>query len=154
MQIINLAKTGKNFKFIWPGNQKEVYANWVEYQAVAEDATHKIRIGFGKRFVYRIERIRVVVWVDGYPQAEFFGADDFKASGDVLSELKIHSGKSEVMCRYLVDRIPERYTTFITVGLPTRVNAKGVRNAWAVVTNISDHKTMIALAALKRLERA
>lgn len=154
MQIINLTKTGKNFKFIWPGNQKEIYANWVEYRAVAEDGDHKVRIGFGERFVYGLERLRVVVWIDGYPQAEFFSADDFEASGDVLSEIKVHSGKAEIMCRYLDAAIPERYTVFNTIGLPTRVNAKGIHNAWAVVTNISDHRTMIGLAALKRLERA
>jgi hypothetical protein len=154
MQIIKLTKTGKNFKFTWPGNQHEIYTNWVEYQAIVEDGEHTVRIGFGKRWAYGSARVRVIVWVDGYPQAEFFSADDFEASGDVLSELKIHSGKGESMCRYMKDAIPERYTTFNTVGLPARVNAKGVHNAWAAVANISDHRTMIALAALKRLERA
>lgn len=153
MQIIKLEKTGKNLKFIWPGNQQETFANWVEYRALAEDGEHAVRIGFGKRWVYGSERVRVVVWIDKYPQAEFFGTDDFEASGNVLSELKIHSGKGERICRYLEDAIPERYTTFNTVGLPTRVDAKGVHNAWAVVANISDHRVMIALAALRRLER-
>lgn len=125
----------------------------MEYRAIAEDGIHKVRIGFGKRFVYGVDRLRVVVWIDGYPQTEFFSADDFDASGDVLSEIKIHRGKAEVMCRYLDAAIPERYTVFNTIGLPTRVKAKGVHNAWAVVTNISDHKTMIGLAALKHLER-
>jgi hypothetical protein len=42
---------------------------------------------------------------------------------------------------------------FNTVGLPYRVDASGVHNVWAVVANISNHKTMIALAALRNLER-
>jgi len=38
-------------------------------------------------------------------------------------------------------------------GLPLRVQNSGVHRAWAVVANIADHKTLIALAALRRLER-
>jgi hypothetical protein len=37
--------------------------------------------------------------------------------------------------------------------LPNRIQAPKVHNAWAVVANIADHKTLIALAVLKKLER-
>ena len=57
------------------------------------------------------------------------------------------------MCRYPDDVVPERYTAFNTVGLPTQIKSKGVRNAWAVVANISDHRTITALATLRRIER-
>jgi hypothetical protein len=37
--------------------------------------------------------------------------------------------------------------------LPIRIRDPGVHNAWAVVSNIADNKTLIALAMLRRLER-
>jgi hypothetical protein len=100
MQVINVVGTGKNFKFKWPDGSFENYANWIEYQAIAEDGTHKVRIGFGKRYVYGQQRLRILVWIDGHPHAEFFSADDFNASGDLLSEIKIHDKRGEAMCRY------------------------------------------------------
>jgi hypothetical protein len=42
---------------------------------------------------------------------------------------------------------------FRVEGLPIRIRDPGVYNAWAIVSNIADHKTLIALAMLRRLER-
>jgi hypothetical protein len=38
-------------------------------------------------------------------------------------------------------------------GLPIRIRDLGVHNSWGVVSNIADHKSLIALATLRRLER-
>ncbi len=97
--------------------------------------------------------MRVVIWIDGYPEAEFVGTDDFDKSGEVLSEIKLPSEGSTKMCRYPDDVIPERYRLFNAVGMPNRIKASGVHNAWAVVANIADHKIMIALASLRLLEK-
>jgi hypothetical protein len=152
MQILTVVAAGKDYEHHWPGGN-ETYAAWIDYEAIAEDGPHTVRIGFGTRPVYERERVRIIVFIDGHPHAEFFGADDFEKSGDVLSEIRIHGTTGEPMCRYLEDAIPERYTTLNVVGMPTRVKAKGVHNAWAVVASIADHRTMIGLAALRRLER-
>ena len=153
MQIVRVIQAGTGFSFQWPSGDVETYSTWVEYRARAEDGEHRIRIGFGKRPVWGQERERVVVWIDDYPHAEFFGADDFETSGEVLSDIWLRRADREVMCRYPDDAIPERYVPFSPVGLPTRVIAKGVRSSWAVVANVSDQNTMIALAALRRTER-
>jgi hypothetical protein len=71
----------------------------------------------------------------------------------VLSEIKIPGDRGERILRYPEQPIPERYTPFNVVGLPLRVQGPGVRQAWAVVANIADHKTLIDLAALRKLER-
>jgi hypothetical protein len=42
---------------------------------------------------------------------------------------------------------------FHVEGLKLRGRGKGVRGAWAVVANVGDHATMIALAGLRRLEK-
>lgn len=153
MQIVQVIQAGSDYHYKWPGGDIETYSAWIEYEARADDGNHTIRIGFGTRTVYGQARPRVVVWIDGYPQAEFLGADDYTASGDLLSEIRVRGKVGETMCRYPTDAIPDRYAGFTTVGLPTRVDAKGVRNAWAVVTNLADHKTMIVLATLRRIER-
>lgn len=153
MQIIGLDDAGTDHQYQWPGGNIENYDTFVEYLAVAEDGKHTIRLGFGTRPTYGSDRARVVVWVDDRPQAEFLGADDFASSGDVLAELKVPGDKAQRICRYPEEPVPERYAGLPVVGLPTRVSGPGVHNAWAVQANVSDHRTMCTLAALRRLER-
>jgi len=153
MLSVKIADVGKNYIFKWPGGQKETYHYFVEYTTKAEDGRHVARLGFCERRVYGKDRIRIVIWIDEHPHAEFLGADDFKSSGEVLSEIKIPGQIGERICRYPRESVPERYAMFSLVGLPRRVKYKGVHKAWAVVANIADHRTLIALAGLKRLER-
>ena len=75
------------------------------------------------------------------------------SSIDVVSEIKVPGNAGERICRYPDEPIPERYSGLPVVGLPVRVSGPAVRNAWAVVANIADHRVLFALAALKRLER-
>ena len=152
MHITGLAGVNTNYTYEWPVDT-ETYDYVIEYRALADDGKHSIKIGFGQRFTYGKERARVIVWIDEHPHAEFVGADDFNESGDILSEIKIPGEVGEPICRYPDEAIPDRYAMFNTVGMPIRIIGKGVRNAWAVVANISDHRTMISLAALRRLER-
>ena len=77
------------------------------------------------------------------------GADDFEASGQVLSEIPVHSNGNEKISHYWEEPIPEQYAVFNVLGLPTRVQGKGLRQSWAIVANISDHQTMTRLAALR-----
>ena len=153
MQILRISGVGENYDYRWPGGNTEHYDNWIEYEALAVDGSHSMRIGVGYRPTYGKDRVRVVIWVDGKPQAEFLGADDYTNSGDVLSELKVPGEHAQRICRYPEEPVPERYAGLPIVGLPTPVSGPSVHGAWAVVTNISDHRTMCALAALRRLER-
>jgi hypothetical protein len=57
------------------------------------------------------------------------------------------------MCEYPEEGIPAIYSNFTVEGLPNRIKVKGVHNAWSVVANISDHKTMISLAFLRKKEK-
>lgn len=153
MRIVRMKDAGRNFSYQWPDGSKEVYDCFVEYEATAEDGEHTVKIGFGNRHTYGRSRSRIVVFIDEHPHGEFLGADDFENSGEVLSEIKVPGEVGERICRYPDEAIPERYTLFDTVGLPLRVQASGVHRAWAVVANIADHKTLVALAGLRRLER-
>ena len=152
MHIIGIKDAGRNFTYQWPEGT-ETYSYFVEYIAVHEDGTHDIKIGFGNRHTYGRDRIRIVIWIDGHPHAEFLGADDFEQSGEVLSEIKVPGDVGERICRYLDEPIPERYAMFNVEGLPLRVQGSGVHRAWAVVASIAGHKTLVALAALRKLER-
>ena len=153
MHVIGIKDTGRNFTYQWPDGSIESYDCFVEYVARAEDGQHDVKVGFGKRFAYGKDRVRVVVWIDGHPHAEFLGTEDFENSGEVVSEIKIPGTVGERICRYPDEPIPERYSMFHVEGLPIRIQGSGVHGAWAVVANIADHKTLIALAALRRFER-
>jgi hypothetical protein len=153
MRVIKINNMGQNFSYRWPSGDTETYDFFVEYIAAAEDGEHKVKVMFGKRDCYGENRVRVIILIDEHVEAEFFGADDFEKSGEILSEIKLPGNKGERICRYPDEPIPERYAMFNVVGLPVRVQKSGVHNAWAVAANIADHKTLIALAALRRLER-
>jgi hypothetical protein len=152
MQVVRVEAVGQDYVYQWPAGQ-ETFSWWVEYRARTTDRDHRVRVGFGTREVYGRERIRIVVWIDGNPSAEFFGADDFAESGEVLSEVRVPGERGERICRYPDEAVPERYLMFGPVGLPTRVRAQGVHNAWAVAASIADHHRMVVLAALRNLER-
>lgn len=152
MRVVKINNVGGNFTYQWPAGT-EAFDNFVEYGAIAEDGEHNVKIGFGRRHTYRRDRIRVVIWIDDHPHAEFLGVDDFESSGEVLSEIKVPGDVGERICRYPDEPIPERYMMFRVEGLPVRIQGPGVHRAWAVVTNIADHETLIVLAALRRLER-
>jgi hypothetical protein len=153
MQILGIKNLGKNHSHKWPGGE-EKYKFFIEYNARAEDGDHSALVAFGNGQRYDQDRVIVVVFIDGIVHAEFLAADDFEKSGEVLSEIRIPGDRAQRMCDYRSEPVPERYTMFNVVGLPLRVACKGVHNAWAVVANIADHKTLISLGGLRRMERA
>jgi hypothetical protein len=146
--VLNIIQAGSSFIYTWPSGNAESFPNWIDCHAIAEDSKHTVRVAFGTRPVYGRDRVRAIAWVDGHPHAQFFEADDFPDTGDLLSEIKVRGDVGEVLCRYPDDSIPVGCASFRVVGLPTRVAGKGVHNAWAVAANIADHKTMIELAGL------
>ena len=153
MKILALEEVGADFEVAWPGGQKEIFSHYVEYLGQFEQGEFKVRIGYTKRIAYEIERARIVTWINGYPFAEFLAADDFKNSGDLLSEIKLRKGDQRLMCRYPDDPVPPRYAMFNVQGMPTRISGKWLHNAWAVVANVCDHKTIISLAAMRQFEK-
>ena len=155
MQILEVVNVVKNDTFQWPGGDQERYAICIVYKCISDEGKHEVKIGFGKRETYGKERCRVVIWIDGYPYAEFLASDDIDITGEVLSEIKIYDNinKSMSMCRYAGDIIPQRYSIFKTDSLKRRISGQGVHDAWVVVVNISDHTTMICLAAMRKYER-
>lgn len=153
MQVLNIRDVGTNYVHTWGDGSQENYPHWIEYDALSEDGSHIVRLCFGLRETYGIERARIIILIDGRVHAEFLGADNYEDSGDVLSEIRIPGEEGLRMPVYREEPIPERYTAFNVIGLSTRVSGPKLRNAWVVLANISDHKTLIALAALRRFER-
>jgi len=100
MQLRDVVDTGTNYIYQWPCGNEEPYPHWVDYRAIGVDGEHTVRIGFRARHTYGRDRKRVVVWIDGHPHAEFFGADDFDSSGDILAEIKVLGNTGVGICRY------------------------------------------------------
>jgi len=156
MQLLDVLKVIKNYSFQWPDGNTEKYKVAITYKAVSNDGEHEITIGYTKRDTYGKDRRRVVVWIDNYPYAEFFAADDFNVTGEVLSEIKFYDEENESirMCRYAEDVIPQRYSMFRVDSLKRRVKGPGVHDAWCVVSNIADHITMASLASIRKYEKS
>jgi hypothetical protein len=149
MQILNVAGAGKDFSYQWPESIEDFH-HWIDYLVREGHKEFVVRIAFGIRHVYQKHRARVIVWIDGNPEVEFFGIDDNAITGNIITEIKIERNK---MCRYPDDPVPLDYGNFDVVGLPTVVAASGVRNAWGVLVNIADHKTILHMAFLRKLQR-
>ena len=149
MQILAVSGTGKNYPYRWPDTIEE-YNFWIDYLTREGDDEYIVRIGFGIRDVYSMARARVVAWVNGQPEAEFFGIDDYSKTGDLITEIKVDGNK---LCKYPDDPIPIEYSSFNVVGLPKVVDAKGIRNGWGVIANVADHKTIIHMAFLRKRQR-
>ena len=152
MQVLRMTGVGTDYIYRWP-DDSETFAYFVDYLARDGGGKHEIRIAIGIRKAYGQPRTRVIVFIDNHPEVEFFGTDDFDVSGEVMAELKIPGNKGERMCRYPGEAVPERYSMFNVQGLPLRASGPYLHNAWGVVASICDHRAMIALAALRRLER-
>jgi hypothetical protein len=152
MKITSFLGVKEDFEYQW-FDKIEKYT-MVQYIALDNDGTHEVQIGHTERKAYGLNRKRVVVFIDGYPYAEFVAADDFDKTGDLLSEIRLLQEDEYLdMCEYPEEGIPAIYANFNVEGLPNRIKAKGVHKAWSVVANISDHKSMISLAFLRKKEK-
>jgi hypothetical protein len=141
------------YEYRWPSGNEEHYDQCFVYQVESSGEVLSVRIGFGMRDTYGRKRRRVVVWINGYPQAEFLGADDYSDTRDTLCEIKIQTADGYRLCKYPSQRVPERYSDLLIVGLPTRVKAKGTHKAWAVLANESDHVAYIRTGLLRMEDR-
>ena len=152
MKIVSFLGVKENFEYQW-FDHKEEYT-LVQYIALDDKGKHEVDIGHTEREAYGLNRKRIVVFIDGYPYAEFVAADDFDKTGELLSEIRlIQEDEYLDMCEYPSEGIPAIYANFTVEGMPNRIKAKGVHNAWSVVANISEHNEMIALAFLRKKEK-
>jgi hypothetical protein len=153
MATIDLIDAGSNYVHQWP-HEEFTYPSWVKYSVTSTDGPHEVLLAFAQLATYGRTRRHIIAFVDGYPTAQFTGTDDFDATGDVVSEIRIQKPDGMSICRYPEDAVPIPYQPFNIVGLPIRIAQKGVHNAWAVQCNVSDHLHMIQVAMLRRLEKA
>lgn len=144
MRIVGLSQVGIDYHHQFVRGGSLSFPAWIEYLARAEGRDHSVRIGFSFINRHRSDRVLAVVWIDGQVYAEFIGADDFYISGEILDSF---DGQ-----RYPGTGIPDKYAAFNMVDFKTRVKNNS-QNVWAIVSNISDHQTMIALAAIRRIKR-
>ncbi|MHA2357960.1 MAG: hypothetical protein ACXABK_04245 [Candidatus Heimdallarchaeaceae archaeon] len=152
MKIISFLGVKEDFEYHWFNNIEQYTV--IQYIALDEEGTHEVYIGHTEREAYGLNRKRIVVFIDDYPYAEFVAADDFDKTGDLLSEIRLLQEDEYLdMCEYPEEGVPAFYSNFTVEGLPNRIKTKGVHNAWSVVANISDHKTMISLAFLRKKEK-
>ena len=89
---IKLVEVDGKYQYTWPDGNKETY-NAIIYRAKFGDREGKVVIGFTERVAYKKLRKRVVVFVDGYPEVEFAGTDDYDTTGNLVALIKKPDGK-------------------------------------------------------------
>ena len=152
MKIVSFLGVKEDFEYQWFDTTEKYTV--IQYIAIDEQGRYEVQIGQTERETYGLNRKRVVVFIEGYPFAEFVAADDFDKTGDLLSEIRLLQEDDHMdMLEYPDEGIPSSYANFTVEGMPNRIKAKGVHSAWSVVANISDHKTMISLAFLRKKEK-
>ena len=100
----------------------------------------RVGLGFTSRYAYGSQRKRVVVFVNGWPEAEFVGTDDYSATGDILGVIKRPQSQEHYRPG---DVLPLEYLGLNTITYRERIREQGAFRSLAIVTNIADFPTII-----------
>jgi len=135
---IKLVKVDPQYTYRWPDGSIETYK-----AVVYNVQSREVSIGFTQKKAYGTMRGRVVVFVDGYPEAEFCGADDYDITGRLVAVIKRPDGKYMDM-----NELNEEY-----VGLPifdhSTIITKGFKGKVGLVATEYDHDLMIRHALIQ-----
>jgi uncharacterized HhH-GPD family protein len=115
------------FDFRWPDGTEHFESGWAYRLNVAGEG-HAVRLGIGGRKVYGRERVHTVTWFDGAVGVEGVEADDYPATGALVSLLRRPDKK---MIRTL-DEVPADYAGFDVVDHRREVDAKWSKNSLGV----------------------
>jgi len=139
---VKLVKVDSQYTYSWPDGSTEVYKA-VIYNVVFSGQSREVLIGFTEREAYGAIRRRVVVFVDGHPEAEFCGTDDYDVTGRLVAIVR---GPDRKLMD--IDKISVEY-----VGLPvvehSTVIARGRKGKAGLVVTECDHDLMIRHALIQ-----
>lgn len=133
------------FTYRWPTDTESFAGGW-QFAVLANGRTFDVKLGFGRRPAYGRDRARVVVWVNGQPQVEGAGADDYDESGALISMLRIEGGR---MPEHLGE-LPTGYEGFEVVVARDEIRAP-YSMRWLAVRLSQDDLTGWVRHALLRL---
>lgn len=106
----------------------------------------KILVGFTDRRAFGKVRKRVIVFVDGWPEAGFAGTDDYDKTGHLVAMIKRPDGKfmdiNRVHSEYMGLPVVE-HTSCIDRSLGGRTGTA------ALIVTSNEHKTMIKHALIQ-----
>jgi len=142
---IKFAGVKDNFTHKWPDGCIEEYEA-ISYKVYFDNKEHDVVIGFTERKAYGKTRRRIIVFIDGKPEAEFVATDDYDYTGHLVAIIKTPEGK-------LMDisRIHSEY-----IGLPVVEHARHINKSLggksgkaALIVTADDHKTIIKHAIIQ-----
>jgi hypothetical protein len=139
---IKLVGVNKEYTYTWPDGNIEIY-NAVIYEAEFGDWKGEIVVGFTEREGYGKLRKRAIVFINGHPEAEFVGTDDYDKTGHLAALIKRPDGKF-----MRIDEIDRRYAGFNVVNHSSQIR-EGREGFAALLVSSDDHKTMIQHALIQ-----
>lgn len=142
---IKVTSVRSEYEYRWPDGTVENY-DTISYDAVFGDQRHEVMIGFAERRAFGRDRKRVVIFVDGWPEVEFAGADDYDRTGRLVAMIRRPDGKfmdiNDVYSEYVGLSVVE-HSRCIDRSLGGRDGTA------ALVVTSDDHKAMIRHAFIQ-----
>jgi hypothetical protein len=142
MKITDLLSVNPDFKYQWPRGGPE-HMILVEFIA---DSNVRIGLGFTMRPVFGQDRKRVIVFVNGHPEAQFVGTDDYEATGEVIGIIKKPGSQAHYKPK---ESLPDEYLGMPIVIYRDRIQWRGAFNSRSLLANIADFPTMIKHALIQ-----
>jgi hypothetical protein len=133
------------YQYRWPDGSVENYEA-VFYDVSFGDRRHRVIIGFTNREAFGRERRRVVIFVDGWPEVEFAGADDYDLTGRLVAMIRRPDGAF-----MHISSVSSEYAALPVVEHSSCIDRSygGRDGTAALVVTSDDHKTMIKHALIQ-----
>jgi hypothetical protein len=129
----------KRFDHNWPEMIESFDA--MEFSVVTDKGDASVLIGYTSREAFGKKRKRVVVFIDGHPEVEFNGTDDYGTTGQLVGLIK--KPNSQQHYRHGVDIPPVEYTPFNIIRYKDYVKASGSYDSSAILVNVGEISEMI-----------
>lgn len=142
MKITDLTSVNPDFEYQWPKGKPEP-------MILIEFFVHpgfRVGLGFTMRFVFGQNRKRVNAFVNGHPEAEFVGTDDYEATGEVIGIIKKPGSQAHYKPN---ESLPDEYRGMPTVIYRDRIQWQGAFNSRSLLVNIADFPRMIKHAFIQ-----
>ncbi|MEM3641417.1 MAG: hypothetical protein QXH37_05815, partial [Candidatus Bathyarchaeia archaeon] len=135
----------KRFEYRWPDGSRERY-NAIAYDVIFFGLKHNVLVCFTTRKAFGRKRRRVVIFIDGWPEAEFAEADDYSQTGHLVAMIKKPDGTF-----MSIKDVHSEYFGLPILDHSSCINKSfgGREGTAALVVTEDDHKTMIRHAIIQ-----
>ena len=124
----------------WPEGDIENF-DVIEFSVRTDKGDVTVLVGYTIREAFGENRKRIVLFINGHPEVEFNGTDDYETTGQLVGLIK--KPNSQQHYRHGVEIPPVEYTPFNIVRYKDYIKASGSYNSSAILVNVGNISEMI-----------